>query len=160
MRPGLIKALGIVATLAVVVWGVVNERALFVDEGGAKTVLVPQVGIDSVDGPAISIHAGDGVRVNVERGRPDSSEAWIEGSVVVDVGWRATLARSVVWPLAGDAASSGLTARCENPIGVGRCAIWLTVLVPDPELAVVVWQSPGAVITDIDDGLRVDVRPA
>ena len=71
-----------------------------------------------------------------------------------------TLARSVVWPLAGDAASSGLTARCQNPIGVGRCAIWLTVLVPDPELTVVVWQSPGAVITDIDDGLRVDVRPA
>lgn len=160
MRPGWIKAFGIVATLAVVAWGVVNERALFVAEGGDKTMLVPKVGIDSVDGPAISIHADEGVRVNIERGRPDSFESWIEGAVVVDIGWRATLARSVVWPRSGDAVGPGLTARCENPIGVGRCAIWLTVLVPDPELTVVVWQSPGAVITDIDEGLRVDVRPA
>ena len=30
----------------------------------------------------------------------------------------------------------------------------------EPDLTVVVWQEPGARVTDIDEGLRVDVRAA
>lgn len=155
MRPVAIKAIGVAAALAVVGAGVVDGRALLLEEGGG-TVVLHAGPAPAGEGPAVRVHAGAGVRVNVEWAHADSAQGWPEGAVLVDTSWRATLARPVVEP-PGDGGNAVL-ARCENPVGLGRCAVWLTVLVPRPGVTVTVWQAPGAAVTGVDEGIVVDVR--
>ena len=138
MDARVIRVLAAVSVLMVMAFGVLWNRDAFLEQDAGGSFLGPEGGVARVE-------AGLGVRVHVVGQTGVSGAQW----------------QSRAWFAHADVTVDGqghITARCQTPTPISRCAIWLSVSSATPADRIEIVLSQHAFVTGAVDAPNVAIE--